>query len=144
MKKLISILFLIISSIFFVSCYSTEGLEQYVGSYSIYTNYKRTYHYSYGNTKLVSENKLIFRAFTLVIKDDATVEVTYDNKEVVTGKVSTTLKTIKFRNIDYLSDYKFEYKETSEGRILDYTYHPTKIGLEYDYQVERFALIKKE
>ena len=143
MRKYI-LLIMLFFFMFLISCYRLDNIEQYVGNYKIYTNYKRTYHYSYGSSKLKNEANLISRSFTLEIKDDGSVVVKYDNEEEVTGKVSTSSDSIKFHNIPYLSDYKFAYTEKSEGIILDYSKTETKIGFEYDYISERFALIKIE
>ena len=76
----------------------TEELEKYVGTYSIHANYHKKYHYYFGNTKVISDETLIKRTFTLEIKEDATVLVTYTDRETITGKCSTTKDKIKFKN----------------------------------------------
>ena len=143
MKKIL-FLFSIILVIILSSCMSKEAIDQYVGTYSIHTNYHKTYHYSYGKTTVISDETLIKRNFTLEIKSDASVIVTYADGEVVNGKVSTTKEKVKFKNIDYVDEYTYTYKKTNEGVILEYSYYPTKVGFEYDFESEGFSLIKKE
>ena len=141
MKKLLFI-FSILITIILSSC-GNEALDQYVGTYSIYTNYHKTYHYYYGKTTVIKDETLIKRRFTLEIRDDASVIVTYADGEVINGRVSTTKEKIKFKNIEYVDKYTYTYKKTSDGEILEYYYHPTKVGFEYDYETEGFSLIKK-
>ena len=141
MKKLLFI-FSILITIILSSC-GNEALDQYVGTYSIYTNYHKTYHYYYGKTTVIKYETLIKRRFTLEIRDDASVIVTYADGEVINGRVSTTKEIIKFKNIEYVDKYTYTYKETKDGVILEYSYYPTKVGFEYDFESEGFSLIKK-
>ena len=142
MKKLLFI-FSILITIILSSC-GNEALDQYVGTYSIHANYHKTYHYYYGKTTVTNDETLIKRRFTLEIKADASVIVTYDNGEVTQGKCSTTKEKIKFKNIEYVDKYTYTYKETNDGVILEYSYYPTKVGFEYDFESEGFSLIKKK
>lgn len=143
MKKII-IFILLFFSVCLISCNSTKDLEQYVGKYVIEANYKRTFHYSWGNSKLLNESSLISRSFSLEIKDDGSFEVTYSDGQKENGKVSTSKEKIKFRGVDYLSKYEYKYVIDSSGVKLDYSNTETKIGFEYDYISERFCLIKKD
>ena len=95
MKKIFLSIFILLS-ILLSSCMRTDGLEQYVGEYVIEVDYVRTYHYYYGSSKKVDETYLIGKSFTFEIKEDATIEVTYDNGEKEIGKVSCTEEKIKF------------------------------------------------
>ena len=143
MKRIICLV-LIILLVFLVACYRIDSIEQYVGEYAIEANYKNTYHYYYGSKKLVSDARLIENTFTLKIEEDGSVLVTYQNGEVANGKVSCTEEEIKFYGIPYLSSYTFKYSDSSGKVILDYSHIENKIGFEYDYQSERFTLIKKK
>ena len=141
MKKVLLILLLILS-LFLSSCYSVDGLEQYVGTYKVGANYKKEYHYYWGNTTLKSERDLISRTFTLKIKDDASVLVTYPDGETATGRVSCSKESIRFHGIEYIDEYTFKYKKSDYEVILEYNNNPTRIGLEYDYTTERLTLGK--
>ena len=143
MKKVLLILLLILSTLL-TSCYSTEGLEQYVGTYKIGTDYKKEYHYYWGKSTLKSDNHLITGNFTVEIKDDASAILTYDNGDTKTGRVSCSKEAINFHGLGSIDNYTFKYTVSDYEIRLDYSYTQTKIGVEYDYISERFTLYRKQ